>query len=110
VSEQLSLPLVFDRWPVIYVLCDRRDGEVRYVGSTRLYPPIRRLESHRHRYAARRVRRWVAEIGATNVSLEVLDTVPPEDRHLWEQAYLDAFREAGANLLNVQRTVRPTDW
>lgn len=103
-SDQLAFELNFDKWPVIYALFDRRDRVTRYIGSTALDPPIIRLTSHCHRYAARRVRAWITQIGRENLGMRVLLRVPPDHRQIAEEAYIKVFNEGGRPLLNVHHS------
>ena len=85
----------------VYSLSDPRDGAIRYVGKS--LDPWRRLYTHRSKWAAGSVRKWVTEIFPLEPKLEILERLGESatEAMLAERNWIAKLRESGAKLLNT---------
>jgi hypothetical protein len=97
------LPLMLTDPPktvFIYALKEPDTGEIRYVGKAA--DPNRRFINHFFDGEVNHRTNWIKSLvnrGAVPV-LEILDEVPEEYWQQWEVAWIEFYRESGANLTN----------
>lgn len=88
----------------IYYLSDG-NGNIRYVGKTnqylkqRLYAHILECKSERRSHKIS----WIKSLlnKGERPIIEVIDEVPEEEWHFWEQYWIEQFRQWGFNLTNL---------
>jgi len=88
----------------IYNLQDPRDGEIRYVGITKI--PHNRLSQHksesRTSYSNQNKNAWMADllISGSVPKMNIIDLCESTDASSCEEAWIDYYRKQGCELLN----------
>jgi group I intron endonuclease len=89
----------------IYALNDPETGECRYIGKAD--KPEERYQRHLSQAKSGKTNfykdNWIRrlQLNGLNPVLEILRSCPVEGWEVWERAYIQTYREFGANLTNI---------
>lgn len=99
----------------IYCLIDPLDKNIKYVGRT--FVPLKtRLNAHIYHPANKKMKEWILSLSALSEKpiIQKLHTVNTGNSHIYENEWIDFFKQNGVDLLNYRMAnsyqyIRPSE-